>query len=151
MHTRESQLVPPPDGPSVHLVHGDAVLHARHGRNEAHHPLHIVTETAVLGAQQVLVATQSAQHGHIPYIRIGVVLGGRRPPADDVPYIIRPSLLFQPMAIRVEYLPCRPIAVSHGGELHESLVGLHFPCTLPLVGRVTDIQWMVVSYSSFHL
>ena len=52
--------------------------------------------------------------------------------------------------IGLEDAPCRPIAVGHALELYKTFVGLFFRCTLPFVGRVSDVEWVVVSDSSFH-
>jgi hypothetical protein len=52
--------------------------------------------------------------------------------------------------IRFKRFPCCPIAVCHGLELHETWVCLLFARTLPSVGRVADVERIVVALSSGH-
>ena len=52
--------------------------------------------------------------------------------------------------VGLEDAPCGPIAISHAIELDKTLVGLFYRSTLPFVGRVSDVEWVVVSDSSCH-
>ena len=107
--------------------------------------------TVTVRARDILVTTQSAQFYHGLHIGLGIVFGGRCLASDDVSYIIRCPLPTETKAVRVQYLPGSPIAVGHGLELDETLVGLCGGCSLPLVRRTTDVQRVVVSDSSwFH-
>jgi hypothetical protein len=53
------------------------------------------------------------------------------------------------VVVTLQGFPCCPIAVGHGLELHETLVFLFLTRTLPLVGRVSDIEGIVISDSSW--
>ena len=89
-----------------------------------------------------------AEHGADVLLR--VVLRRWRPSADDVRDGECPLLRDEAVEVRVERAPCSPIAVGHALELHETFVGLLFPSTLPLVGRVADVERVIVSKSSWY-
>ena len=83
-------------------------------------------------------------------VRLRVVLIRRCPSGDDVPHIIQQLLHSEVLPIRIQHLPCRAVSVRHRRELYEGFVRLLHPRPLPTVGRVADVERIIVSESSCH-
>ena len=139
---RESQVVTFPDGIYIHLIGGQATFYHRHGQQQSGELFELVAGER---PRQTLVATQRSDVQHRLYVSIRIVLLGRRPAVDDVAHRKRVSLLLEVYPIALQHLPRRPVSVRHRLELHEALVRLVYPCTLRFVGRVTDVQGVVVA------
>ena len=140
--SRESQIIAFPNGFPIHLLIGDAILHTSHGGNQTGGTFQIPTPQRT---GHVLISTQSAEHDHRADISIGIILRRRRPPGNDVSQGISLPLPTESEAIRVQYLPCCPIAIRHRCELHKTFISLLYPCPFPLVGRMADIKRVIVS------
>ena len=89
--------------------------------------------------QQVFPSSDTGRFQHMADVGFGIVLLRGRPSFDDVSYRIGLALHEEAVEVRLQDFPCRPIAVGHGLELHKTLVGLLFRCTLPAVGGAADI------------
>jgi hypothetical protein len=70
---------------------------------------------------------------------------------DDVVDGEQPLLCDEAVEVGEEYPLCRPVAVGQGGELYECSVGLFLAHALPAGIVQADIEWVVVSESSFHV
>ena len=144
----KGQVVALPDGVQVHFLVGDAALHHGHGGHEAGK---LVEHIAGEGSRQMLVASQRGEPEHGLHIRIGVVLRGGCPPADDALYGEGLALAVEVFPVALQHFPRGTVAVGHRLELYEATVFLLHPCTLPTVGRVADVERIVVTDSSaFH-
>lgn len=99
------------------------------------------------------MTADSAETEHLTDIgfRVVVVLG-RRPAADDVPHRKRLALHAEALVVGLKHLPGGTIAVGHTLELYKFFIFLLVRSTLPAVGRVSDIERVVVSDTSwFHV
>jgi hypothetical protein len=54
------------------------------------------------------------------------------------------------LPIALQRLPGSSVTVGHTFKLHEATVRLLYPRTLPSVGRVADVERIVVTESSCH-
>ena len=81
----------------------------------------------------------------------GVQLGKARGVVVDAGVVVQAGLAegLEVLPITVEGLPGGTITVRHTLELYKTFIGLLLPGTLPLVGRVTDIEGIVISDSSW--
>ena len=140
--TRKSQIISLPNGFPIHVLIGDTVLHTCHGGYQSGSPVQLPPPQR---AGHTLVSTQSAEPDHRAYISIGIVLRRRRPPGNDVSQRVGFPFPAESEAIRVQYLPCCPIAIRHRCELHKTFISLLYPCPFPLVGRMADIKRVIVS------
>ena len=70
---------------------------------------------------------------------------------DDALYRKGLAMALEVLPVAFQYLPCGTITVGHRLELYEAGIGLLYPCTLPMVGRVADVERIVVSDSSHVL
>lgn len=144
----EGQVVAVPDRFFAYLVIGGAALYSGHCPKKADK---LVDGDAAQRTGQALVAAQRGEPQDGGHIGIGVVLRRGRPTADDGPNGEGLAKPFEVLPIAVEGLPGGTITVGHTLELYKTFIGLLFPCTLPLVGRVTEVERVVVSSSSgFH-
>ena len=133
------------DGFRVDLLRGEAALDARHGLQQSRKAsvaVHIV------GRKEVLPASDGAESQHLADVGFGVVLVGRRPTGDDVPHREALALPAEAVVVGLKHFPCRPITVGQGGELYKTFIFLLVPGTLPTVGRVSDVERVVVPDSS---
>ena len=73
-----------------------------------------------------------------------------RAAGNDMAYRKRMTLTIEGFPIAFEHLPGSTIAIGHAHELYETLVRLLCPCSLPSVGRMADIERIVVTDASTH-
>ena len=135
------------DGSGVDILVGDAALYGGH-RSEQSFQSRDVHPTRRL--RQVLLASQARQAKHGADVGLRVVLGGWRPSADDGGCVERLTDGVEVFPIRLQCFPRGTITVCHSLELHECRVCLLHPGSLPSVFGVTDVERVVVSYSSCH-
>ena len=144
----EGQVVTLPDGALAHPVVGHAAFDGGHRTEKAHE---LVDGNAHEGARKEFVATQRGEPEDGGYIGVCVVFRRGCPSADDRPHSegLAEGLVMLPIAF--EGLPGGTVAVGHTLELYETFVGLLGTRTLPAVGRVADVERIVVADSSGHV
>ena len=133
------------DGFVVHLLNGDSALHAGHGGDELGE---VVVAIHIVGRKKIFLSTDACNLKHRSDVGFRVVLPWWRPSRDNIPHRESPTLMGKAFVIGLEDAPCRPIAIGHALELYKTLVFLLCRSTLPFVGRVSDVEWVVVSDSS---
>ena len=144
----KGQVVALPDGALAHPVVGHAAFDGGHRTEKAHE---LVDGNAHEGARKEFVATQRGEPEDGGYIGVCVVFRRGCPSADDALHGEDGALLSEMLPIAFQYLPGCPVAVSHRLELYKTLVGLLHPHAFPAVGRVADVERVVISDSSFHV
>ena len=146
---RESESVAHADGFRINLRGRDAALYHRHG---GYQPAKLSVAVHIRWRQQVLLASDAGQPQHLADVGPCIVLRGWCPTGDDVFHRKVFLSFLQPLVVGVQCFPGGPIAISHRFELYKRLVGLLLARSLPAVGRVADVERVVVSCSScFHV
>lgn len=143
----ESQPIAHTNGLGIHLSIRNAAFHASHG---GYQTAQFAIPGYITGWEQVLLTSQPTYSHHKADVSRCIVFFGRCTSADDMLHIERFALSTEPVVISLQGFPGSPITIGHALKLYKTLVGLFFTCTLPAVGRVTDIKWVIVSKSSIH-
>ena len=138
----EGQVVALPDGVVVYLMDGDATFYHRHGAEQAGE---LAQHVAHEGARKAFVSAQRGEPEHGAYVGGGIVLRRRGPTADDGFYRKGLACGAEVFPVALEQFPAGTVTVGHALELHERCVGLLGARTLPAVGRVADVERVVVS------
>ena len=120
------------------------------------HSMHVMADTirvsravagGVFGWKQPFVSSDASHPQHAHDVGFGIVLHGGCPAGDDVPN--REELAFhaEALVIALQNFPRRPIAVGHGLELNECVVGLFLASALPTGGRAADVEGVITQNS----
>ena len=132
----ESHAIALEDGFVVYMLQGDSALHTSHGGDELGEAIIAIH---IVGRKKVFLSSDARDLKHRSDVGFGIVLLGRRPSGEDVPNRESSALCAEALVVGLEDAPCSPITIGHALELYKTLVCLFFRCTLPFIGRVTDI------------